>query len=183
MPRLRRSLSRRLAGGVLSLAAAALLAAAAPAPAAHATGSASGDRAELRLAHAEACRWARIRADAPKAQPFLQRLVAACDVVEAGGYLGDQRTLRTTGPVARIAVDFVAALQRATRGLERLYMNLWEERLKHPSPGVTVVEVTDTSVFLAFQHERTFRHADKLLRAHDLAYSTATLDGAAPGRE
>lgn len=183
MPRLRPDRRRRSAGGVLPLAAAALLAAAASAPPAQAAALSPGERAELRAAQADSCRWARVRADAPKAQAFLKRLVAACDLVEAGGYLGDRRTLRTTGPVARIAVDFVAAMQRATTGLDQLYMELWEQRLNQPSPGVVVIEVTDSSMFLAFQHEQAFRHADKLLRAHDLAYSTATLDGASAGRD
>lgn len=174
MPWLRTSSFRRLALALAPLAALALVSAGQPAQAASLS---PVERAQLKAAHAESCRWARVRAEAPKAQPFLDRLVEACRVVEEGGYLAAERTLRSTGPMARIAAEFTISIQRATRGLNRLYAELWRARLKQPNPGIGVVEVTDTSMFLAFQHERTFRHADALLRAHDLAYSTATLRG------
>lgn len=161
----------------LALFAAALLVAStlANAPARADTTASDPISPQVRTAYDSGCDWTDKRLSDPTWHAFLAPIAKACDVIREGGYLGETRTLTTTGPVAELAAEFALAIDRAARGLDALYLQLWRERLDKEAEVTGVVALNDTGVFLALQHEHVFRHADRLLWAHGLSSKHASL--------
>lgn len=161
----------------LALFAAALLVAStlAHAPARAGTPASDPISPQVRTAYDSGCSWTDKRLSDPAWRAFLAPVAKACGVIREGGYLGEARTLTTTGPVAELVADFALAIDRAARGLDALYIKLWRERLDKEAAVSGGVALNDTGVFLALQHERVFRHADRLLRAHGLSTQRAGL--------
>lgn len=162
----------------LALFAAALLVAStfADAPARADTTTNDPISVQVRTAYNSGCEWTDKRLSDPAWEAFLAPVAKACSVIREGGYLGEARTLTTTGPVADLAADFALAIDRAARGLDALYLQLWQERLDKEASISGVVALNNTGVFLALQHEHVFRHADRLLWAHGLSSQQASLN-------
>jgi hypothetical protein len=115
------------------------------------------------------CGWAEKRLADPDWRPFLSRVTAACQAIA-----GTPDPRRITQQAYRERA-FTAALDRAARGLDALYLEMWRLRLADESRGFGTVALNDTGVFLALQHERVFRLADRIVLHYDAGSRTAWL--------
>jgi hypothetical protein len=115
------------------------------------------------------CGWAQKRLADPDWRPFLSRVTAACQAIA-----GNPDPRRITQQAYRERA-FTAALDRAARGLDALYLEMWRLRLADESRGFGTVALNDTGVFLALQHERVFRLADRIVLHYDAGSRTAWL--------
>ena len=115
------------------------------------------------------CGWAQKRLADPDWRPFLSRVTGACRAIA-----GNPDPRRITQQAYRERA-FTAALDRAARGLDALYLEMWQLRLADESRGFGTVALNDTGVFLALQHERVFRLADRIVLHYDAGSRTAWL--------
>jgi hypothetical protein len=116
------------------------------------------------------CGWAEKRLADPAWRPFLSRVTRACQAI------ADTPDPRQITQQAYRERAFTAALDRAARGLDALYLEMWRLRLADESrPLATAVALNDTGVFLALQHERVFRLADRIVLHYDAGGRTAWL--------
>ena len=115
------------------------------------------------------CGWAERRLADPDWRPFLSRVTAACRAIAANP---DPRQITQQAYRERA---FKAALDRAAHGLDALYLEMWRVRLADESRGLGTVSLNDTGVFLALQHERVFRLADRIVLHYDGDSRTAWL--------
>jgi hypothetical protein len=116
------------------------------------------------------CGWAEKRLADPDWRPFLSRVATACRAIAANP---DPRQISQQAYRERA---FTAALDRAARGLDALYLEMWRVQLADESRALSsVVALNDTGVFLALQHERVFRLADRIVLHYDAGSRTAWL--------
>ncbi|WP_156092538.1 hypothetical protein [Rhodovibrio salinarum] len=107
------------------------------------------------------CGWAQKRLADPAWRPFLSRVTRTCAAI------ADTPAPHETTQQAYRERAFLAALDRAARGLDALYLEMWRVRLADETQAVGTVALNDTGVFLALQHERVFRLADRILLHYD----------------
>lgn len=130
--------------------------------------STAGERTLERVSYG--CGWAEKRLADPDWRPFLSRVTAACRAIAAHP---DPREIAQQAYRERA---FTAALDRAARGLDALYLEMWRVRLADESRSLAgVVALNDTGVFLTLQHERVFRLADRIVLHYDAGSRTAWL--------
>ncbi|MBK1669953.1 hypothetical protein CKO28_18115 [Rhodovibrio sodomensis] len=115
------------------------------------------------------CGWAATRLADPSWRPFLSQVARACRAI------ADNPQTRQITQQAHRERAFTAALDRAARGLDALYLEMWRVRLADESPGMGTVALSDTGVFLTLQHERVFRLADRIVLHYEAGSRTAWL--------
>jgi hypothetical protein len=175
---------RPLRAGLLCLALAVMSAPAGADPiraaAADTTGATTAPKASRGTPEASAqrdlsalsygCGWAQTRLADPAWRPFLSRVTRACEAIAIHP---DPREITQQAYRERAFTD---ALDRAARGLDALYLDMWRTRLADEStPLGAIVALNDTGVFLALQHERVFRLADRIVLHYDAGNRTAWL--------
>ena len=130
--------------------------------------STAGERTLARVSYG--CGWAEKRLADPDWRPFLSRVTAACRAIAAHP---DPQEITQQAYRERA---FTAALDRAARGLDALYLEMWRVQLADESRQLaSVVALNDTGVFLALQHERVFRLADRIVLHYEAGSRTAWL--------
>jgi hypothetical protein len=115
------------------------------------------------------CGWAQKRLADPSWRPFLSRVTRACHAI------AQHAEPREITQQAYRERAFLAAIDRAARGLDALYLEMWRVRLADESTAVGTVALNDTGVFLTLQHERVFRLADRIALHYDSGSRTAWL--------
>jgi hypothetical protein len=113
------------------------------------------------------CNWTYKRLPDRSWRPFLTPVWRACTLA------AEQPPARAGDPQHQRSRAFLAALDRAARGLDALYLELWRVRLADEDSPMGTVALNDTGVFLALQHEQVFRLADRVLLRHGAGHLTA----------